>query len=575
MNHIEMSNIFKIKKVNKQHHCPYLLHRSNFIIKRTLPGCLLAYHLMQRKFADPDQGITHIQPTRRYPPSPFSTAPMNSAPNSTSPPIPPRRLSLTLKLVAWVGLFSALFTLLMTASLAVLRHNAARDDVLAQIRFITATYNKSLSNSLWELDMVSAQLQLEALSQFPMVGHVVLVASTGQRLHQHKKNFIKALELHDGTLLWQETLVSPLYKDRVVGQLTVYVDEDALLEKLKTDTLHILGGELVKGLMLGLFITWLISRLVTRHLSHLARHAVSLLPTTLNLPLKLKRMTHRYPDELDQLCCAINQMHHNLVEYNQREETQVQQMMQEKLAALGSLVAGVAHELNTPLGNSLMMTSALQEKTVIIDGKLQQHQIHRQELAEFIADAKEATTVIMRGLKSASDLVNSFKQVAVDRASAQCRRFDLQQTCHEVVSTMNRELRPLGHQIDIEIPGEIVLDSYPGPFGQVLANLIDNALIHAFEERTGGKMVLRASLQGKDRVVIEFADNGNGIADGFQNRVFDPFFTTKMGQGGTGLGLSISYNIVTTLLGGKISVRSQIGQGTVFTLDLPLVANTQ
>ena len=496
---------------------------------------------------------------------------MTSAIPSSQPTPPVRRLSLTLKLVAWVGLFSTLFTLVMTASLVFLRHGEERAEALAQVRFIAATYNKSLSNSLWELDMVSAQLQLEALAQFPMVGHAVLIASTGQRLHQHKKNYSKILEPHDSALLWQETLVSPLYHDRVVGQLTVYIDEDALWEKIQTDTLHILGGELVKGLLLGLFITWLISRLVTRHLSHLARHAASMQPTALDQPITLNRMPHRHADELDQLCSAFNQMHHNLVEYNQREEAQAQQMMQEKLAALGSLVAGVAHELNTPLGNSLMMTSALQDKTNAIDEKLQQRQIQRHELVDFIADAQEATSVIMRGLRNASDLVNSFKQVAVDRTSVQRRAFDLQQTCHEVVSTMMRELRPLGHHIEIDIPNDIILHSYPGPLGQVLANLIDNALIHGLEGRVAGQMKLTARLNGPHRVMIEFSDNGSGIAEEYQNRIFDPFFTTKMGQGGSGLGLSISYNIVTTLLNGQISMRSQPGQGTIFALDLPLV----
>jgi signal transduction histidine kinase len=498
---------------------------------------------------------------------------------STSPPPPPpqatstqngRHLSLSIKVVAWVGLFSTLFTLLMTAGLAIMRLEQARSETLAQIRFIASTYKKSLSNSLWELDMTSAQLQLEALAQFPLVGHAVLVASTGQRLHQHKKRYNPPAEIHDTQLRWRESLISPLYPDRVVGELTIYVDEEALRNRTTSETLNLLAGELLKGLLLGLFISWLISRLVTRHLSHLARHTATLQPTALDQPIVLNRMAHRHVDELDQLCDAFNQLHHNLVEYNQREEAQTQQVMQEKLAALGSLVAGVAHELNTPLGNSLMMGSALQEKTEAINDKLQQAQIQRQDLVEYIAEAQEATEVIMRGLKNASSLVNSFKQVAVDRASAQQRSFDLQQTCQEVVSTMMRALRPCGHQIRIEIPDNIVMQSYPGPLGQVLANLIDNALVHAFDNRHGGQLHLSARLTADARVIIEFADDGIGIAEQHLNRIFDPFFTTKMGQGGNGLGLSISYNIVTTLLNGTITVSSQPGQGTVFTLDLPL-----
>lgn len=496
--------------------------------------------------------------------TPPPPAPQVSAPQGV------RHLSLSIKVVAWVGLFSALFTLLMTTGLAVMRLEQARSETLAQIRFIASTYKKSLSNSLWELDMTSAQLQLEALVQFPLVGHAVLVASTGQRLHQHKKHYTPPTAIHNTQLRWHEALISPLYPDRVVGELTIFVDEKALRERTTNETLDLLAGELLKGLLLGLFISWLISRLVTRHLSHLARHTATLQPTALDQPIILNRMAHRHVDELDQLCDAFNQLHHNLVEYNRREETHTQQVMQEKLAALGQLVAGVAHELNTPLGNSLMMGSALQERTEAISQKLENAQIVRQDLVAYVAEAQEASEIIMRGLKNASSLVNSFKQVAVDRASAQHRKFDLQQTCQEVVSTMMRALRPWGHQISIEIPDNIIMQSYPGPLGQVLANLIDNALVHAFENRTGGQLRLSAQLTAHARVCIEFADDGVGIAEQHLTRIFDPFFTTKMGQGGNGLGLSISYNIVTTLLNGNISVSSQVGQGTVFTLDLPI-----
>jgi signal transduction histidine kinase len=177
----------------------------------------------------------------------------------------------------------------------------------------------------------------------------------------------------------------------------------------------------------------------------------------------------------------------------------------------------------------------------------------------------------MRGLKTAAHLVTSFKQVAVDRASAQFRIFDLQHTCHEIVDTMSSVLASNGHLVEIDIPEDILMHSYPGPFGQVLANLINNAILHAFEGRTGGQIRITALFNKPNHTVIEFTDNGVGIDEQHLNRIFDPFFTTKMGRGGSGLGLSISYNIVTTLLNGQISVRSQIGQGTVFSLDLPLI----
>ena len=485
-------------------------------------------------------------------------------------PDTPRAFSLTFKLVAWVTLFSLLFTLIMTASISLLRHYQKRDEMLEHVRFIASTYNKSLSNSLWELDMPTTELQLESLTQFPMINHTVLTSNTGLRLHHHKNSSHSAAP-HNSRLFWKETLISPVSKNKPIGQLVIYIDEDELLETTKIDAVRLLGGELIKGILLSMLITWLMSRLVTRHIAYLAHRTAKLRPSTLAQPIILKRKIGKHSDELDQLCGAFNKLHADLVEYNQREELVAQKMMQEKLSALGFLVAGVAHELNTPLGNSLVMTSELERNTAILDTKVQEGKIARQDLADFIADTQDAAALIMRGLKTAANLVSSFKQVAVDRASAQFRIFDLQHTCHEIVATMNRALSSSGHQVEINIPDDILMHSYPGPFGEVLSNLIDNAILHAFEGRTGGQMRITALFNEPNRTVIEFTDNGIGIDEEHLSRIFDPFFTTKMGQGSSGLGLSISYNIVTTLLNGQISVRSQIGKGTVFSLDLPLM----
>ena len=179
----------------------------------------------------------------------------------------------------------------------------------------------------------------------------------------------------------------------------------------------------------------------------------------------------------------------------------------------------------------------------------------------------------MRGLTSAADLVNSFKQVAVDRTTEQRRSFDLQQVTGEVIATMMNRIRASGHRIEVEVQPHVAMDSYPGPLGQVIANFINNALLHAFAKEVVGRLWLRAatSAEHPGRVQLVFGDNGGGIAPAHMSRIFDPFFTTKLGQGGSGLGLSISYNIVTSLLGGQISVQSSPA-GTVFTLDLPLVA---
>jgi signal transduction histidine kinase len=279
-------------------------------------------------------------------------------------------------------------------------------------------------------------------------------------------------------------------------------------------------------------------------------------------------------DMLRTLASYVGVAFDNADAYRQLKDTQAQLVAQDKLAALGSLVAGVAHELNTPIGNSLLMASALQEKTDDIAGKFGATTVRRSDLASFIAASQEASALILRSLLNAADLVNSFKQVAVDQASAQRRRFNLEQASQEIVATMMNQVRKAGHTLELALPREIELDSFPGPFGQVLINLINNAMLHGFEA-PGGRMRLAASTPQPERVLVEFHDNGRGIAAEHQARIFDPFFTTKMGQGGSGLGLNITYNIVTSLLGGNIRVESGAGQGTTFLLDLPLCALAQ
>ncbi|MES2162508.1 MAG: two-component regulator propeller domain-containing protein [Pseudomonadota bacterium] len=262
----------------------------------------------------------------------------------------------------------------------------------------------------------------------------------------------------------------------------------------------------------------------------------------------------------------------NADSYRQLQDTQQQLVEREKLAALGALVAGVAHELNTPIGNSLVIASTLEDKTAEIDLRQTQNTLRRSDLTSFIEAAREASLLLMRSLRNAAELVNSFKQVAVDQASAKRRHFNLHQASQEIVTTMKNQIRKAGHQVELEMPDDIQMDSFPGPYGQVIINLINNALLHAFEGRSGGVIKLWAVRLGPDHVRIVFQDDGRGIQLEHQARIFDPFFTTKLGQGGNGLGLSITYNIVTSLLDGTIRVDSALDVGTRFTLDLPLKA---
>jgi PAS domain S-box-containing protein len=253
------------------------------------------------------------------------------------------------------------------------------------------------------------------------------------------------------------------------------------------------------------------------------------------------------------------------------QRTQTELIRSEKLAALGSLVAGVAHELNTPIGNSLMVASTLHDMNRDFQGKVATG-LKRSELDEYLGESRSAADILVRNLQRAGELISSFKQVAVDQTSSQRRVFDLEEVIHEIVLTMQPIFRKTPFVVRTNIQIDIWMDSYPGPFGQVLTNLLTNTIAHAFEGREHGTVMLTASVVNDNDVLIECTDDGLGISPADVDKVFDPFFTTKLGRDGSGLGLNIAHNIVTGILGGDIWVRSTPGEGTTFAMRLPLTA---
>ncbi|MBR7801216.1 GAF domain-containing protein [Undibacterium sp. FT137W] len=258
--------------------------------------------------------------------------------------------------------------------------------------------------------------------------------------------------------------------------------------------------------------------------------------------------------------------------YRRLKITQSKLVEQEKLAALGSLVAGVAHELNTPIGNSLLMASTMQELSQQFMSQVKQNQIKRSDLENYCLSSVESSDLMVRSLSSAANLVSSFKQIAVDQTSDKRREFDLRYFCEEVALTLSNRSKREGHEIVLDVASGLNLDSYPGSLGQVLNNLILNAMIHGLNEHPQGKIQIRANPIDLKTVSLVVEDNGAGIARDNIERIFEPFFTTKLGTGGSGLGLHIVYNIVHSVLGGSIQVESEVGRGTRFTIQIPFVA---
>ncbi|MGB8527451.1 MAG: MASE1 domain-containing protein [Rhodoplanes sp.] len=256
-------------------------------------------------------------------------------------------------------------------------------------------------------------------------------------------------------------------------------------------------------------------------------------------------------------------------------ETQRFLIETERLAALGGLVAGVAHEINNPVGVSLTVASTLAHRCANFADQIASGPVRRSLLAEFADSCRDAANQLVANLQHAAELIQSFKQVAVDRSHADRRSFDLKLVTEQIVASVRPGLPKPRVSLALEMPADITLDSYPGAYGQVLTNLIFNAVTHGFTDAPGGHVLIKARRLGMDQVEITFSDDGSGIPEDVQRHVFDPFFTTRRAQGSTGLGLYIVHNLVTQQLGGRITLISTLGKGTTICMTLPLRAPGQ
>lgn len=241
----------------------------------------------------------------------------------------------------------------------------------------------------------------------------------------------------------------------------------------------------------------------------------------------------------------------------------------EKMAALGGLVAGVAHEINTPIGIGVTAISHLDQKTKEILELFNSGNVKKSDFESYLNVSSEATKIITTNLERASNLIKSFKQVAVDQSSEVKREFKVKEYLESVILSLAPELKKTKHNITVDCGENLAIDNYPGAFSQVATNLIMNSLIHAYEGGEAGNIKFVIAQQD-DKLIIKYTDDGKGIPKEIIGEIFNPFFTTKRNRGGTGLGLNVVYNIITQTFKGDISCESEVGKGTTFTISFPI-----
>lgn len=288
----------------------------------------------------------------------------------------------------------------------------------------------------------------------------------------------------------------------------------------------------------------------------------------------LQRINMELEDRVEKRTAELQQANEDLqYSLEQLRKTQDQLVQSEKMASLGGLVAGVAHEINTPVGVGVTAISHLEMKLADYAARYESDQLTREDFEALLKSAMDSSRIIHQNLERAANLIRSFKQVAVDQTSNEMREFNLRYYLEEILQSLQPKLKSGSHQVTIECPDDLILYNHPGALSQVMTNLIMNSLIHGFGEQQEGKIHVQVLEKTNGSIKLVYSDNGNGIPPENVAKIFEPFFTTARNKGGSGLGMHIVYNLVNQTLGGSIVCSSIEGEGTSFMLELPARAD--
>jgi signal transduction histidine kinase len=374
------------------------------------------------------------------------------------------------------------------------------------------------------------------------------------------------------------------------GILSIKLPASTLNEKVLHFFKQNVATQLIGFLAIFVFVTALIRQNVVNPLSHLAgemqifasgdysRRATEFKGEFGVLSQEFNNMAEQISKQQENLNALNAQLEERVIERTVQLNTKIEELTQtrqelvqsEKMASLGRLVAGFAHELNTPIGVAVGTASTLQNKAKFINQLLEQEEVDEEELLSALSVVNEASELTLSNLRRASHLVNSFKRTAVDQTSEDVRRFDVKATIEDVINTLNNKFKHTRINIQLDCPDKLTVYSIPGALEQTLTNLIMNSWTHGFNEgKNAGNITIAVNLE-EGHLKVDYSDTGKGIATEVVGKIFEPFFTTNRAGGGSGLGLYICYNFVTTQLGGTMTCDSVVGEGVHFNIEFPV-----
>ena len=503
--------------------------------------------------------------------------------------------------IAWrvamsIVLASIVINVISSSSLIYINYKEEEKQFFDRVEEIQTSHMTSLANALWHFDSKQIAVQGEGIHNLYYIGYV-RISSDNNTLYESGTISNNPEDDH--------FMIPISHGERRIGELEVGFARDSILKDIIYSAKKMIIMQMVAGLLLALILLWRVHRIITRHLIDLNRQLGTKKETSDHQFLTLHRANYR--DELSALVDSFNQLTEEinaelinkeaaqaaLAETNNKLEerveertqklqsaidelhntlenlrnTQTQLIESEKLSSLGGMVAGVAHEINTPIGLCITTHSFIKDLFRDMKIRFDDGSISKGNFTDFMHNMEESVDILSKNLERAAKLIKSFKHVSEDQAGEALRKFNLDEYLQEILSTLNPKLKTTRHSVVITCPNDIELEGFPGALSQIITNLVMNSLLHGFEGIEKGRITIEAETQA-DKVIILYTDNGIGLNKESQTKIFEPFYTTKRGYGGTGLGMHLVYNLVNLTLKGTIQLQ-QASQGCAFMITIP------
>jgi len=476
-----------------------------------------------------------------------------------------------------------------------------RDDIVSlEQRFnnIETSYIPSMATSLWDFNKPLMEQQIKGIVDLPDIAYVKVVTDLGN-IHEFGDKSVVSQQIFEEYKI--------IYGDSEIGVLQVFANYEDIYGRLWQQAGFIITSEFVKTFIVAFVIMFVVHWMVTRHIYDITRYAQQLAADNLDNSLTLSNRS-KSKDELDFLADAINKMRLQiksdivkleeaegaLLQLNSELEDKVsdrtakleesnhqlkkslddltlakdQLVQSEKMASLGQLVAGVAHEVNTPLGICVTSITALKEKVEGLKKAVDDQELTKSHLTETIDLLMEYQQIIERSLNKSVELIRGFKSVAVEQHTDPELKINLAQHVNDVVNTVRTMFKCKNYHIKIEVDEKFEFVTFPSAWNQILTNFLMNSHIHGFEDREEGEISIKFA-ESNGYLTMQYQDNGKGISEDVKKIIFDPFVTTKRGQGGSGLGLNIVFNLVSTKLGGTVTC-PEMEEGCCFKVKVPV-----